>query len=80
MDDLEFRRRTIAQPNDLEKELLEFAKIMFCTNNFFFPAMNGEQDGNPKATRKFRFMIWNGTKAAEATPSPIQSDIWRGRR
>lgn len=26
MDDLEFRRRTIAQPNDLEKELLEFAK------------------------------------------------------
>ncbi|XQF89792.1 DUF3379 family protein [Pseudoalteromonas espejiana] len=26
MDELEFRRRTIAQPNDLEKELLEFAK------------------------------------------------------
>ena len=26
MDELEFRRRTIAQPNDLDKELLEFAK------------------------------------------------------
>ena len=25
MDELEFRRRTIAQPNELDKELLEFA-------------------------------------------------------
>lgn len=38
-------------------ELLEFAKIMFCTNNFFFPAMNGEQDGNPKATRKLANVV-----------------------
>ena len=25
MDELEFRRRTIAQPNDIDKELMEFA-------------------------------------------------------
>jgi len=26
MDELEFRRRTIAQPNDIDKELMEFAQ------------------------------------------------------
>ncbi|MEL0632011.1 DUF3379 family protein [Pseudoalteromonas carrageenovora] len=34
MDELEFRRRTIAQPNDLEKELLEFAKENSERQNF----------------------------------------------
>lgn len=34
MDELEFRRRTIAQPNDLDKELLEFAKESSERQNF----------------------------------------------
>jgi hypothetical protein len=38
-------------------QLMEFSKIMFCTNNFFFPAMNGEQEGNPDATRKLANVV-----------------------
>ena len=34
MDELEFRRRTIAQPNELDKELQEFANSSADGNNF----------------------------------------------
>ncbi len=46
-------------------ELLEFAKIMFCTNNFFFPAMNGEQDGNLEATKKLANVVLEYVKENE---------------
>jgi hypothetical protein len=38
-------------------ELLDFDRIMYSLNKFYFPAMNGKQEGDMKATKKLAELI-----------------------
>jgi len=46
--------RSSVEEGNLKKELTDFftmERVMFKTNRFFFPAFNGEQDGDPEAEK-----------------------------